>query len=244
MSNSDKKIALITGANKGIGYEIARQLGKKGFLILVGSRDKKRGQAATDRLKAEGVDAHLQLLDVTHHPSHIRTRDFIANEYGRLDVLVNNAGAAHDKVLTPSETPIETIREVFEPNFFGTIAVTQALLPLLRKSDAGRVVNLSSSLGSITTLADPTSFDGHFRLLGYGASKAALNMFTVQLAHELRDTPIKVNSVHPGWIKTDMGGPEAPGTVEQGADTPVWLATLPPDGPTGGFFTERQPLAW
>jgi NAD(P)-dependent dehydrogenase (short-subunit alcohol dehydrogenase family) len=244
MSNPNKKIALITGANKGIGYEIARQLGKQGYLILVGSRDKKRGQAATDRLKAEGIDAHLQLLDVTHDPSHVRTRDFIENEYGRLDVLVNNAGAAHDKVLKPSEIPIDTVREVFEPNFFGVIAVTQVLLPLLRKSDAGRIVNLSSSLGSLTTLADPTSFDGQFRLLGYGASKAALNMFTVQLAHELRDTPIKVNSVHPGWIKTDMGGPEAPGTVEQGADTAVWLATLPSDGPTGGFFSERQPLAW
>lgn len=244
MSNSDKKIALITGANKGIGYEIARQLGKLGYVVLVGARDKKRGQAATDRLRAEGVDAHLQLLDVTHHPSHIRTHDFIENEYGRLDVLVNNAGAAHDKVLKPSEIPIDTIREVFEPNFFGVIAVTQALLPLLHKSEAARIVNLSSSLGSITTLSDPTSYDGGFRLLGYGASKAALNMFTVQLAHEFRETPIKVNSVHPGWIKTDMGGPEAPGTIEEGADTAVWLATLPADGPTGGFFSERKPMAW
>lgn len=244
MSNSDKKIALITGANKGIGYEIARQLGKLGYIVLVGSRDKKRGQAATDRLRAEGIDAHLQLLDVTHAPSHVRARELIQNEYGRLDVLVNNAGAAHDKVLKPSEIPIDTVREVFEPNFFGVIAITQALLPLLRKSENGRIVNLSSSLGSLTTLADPTSYDGDFRLLGYGASKAALNMFTVQLAHELRDTPIKVNAVHPGWIKTDMGGAEAPGTVEEGADTPVWLATLPPDGPTGGFFSERKPLAW
>lgn len=244
MSNSDKKIALITGANKGIGYEIARQLGKLGYVVLVGSRDKKRGQAATDRLKAEGVDAHLQLLDVTHHPSIVRARDFIQNEYGHLDVLVNNAGIAHDKVLKPSEVPIDTIREVFEPNFFGVIAVTQALLPLLRKSGAGRIVNLSSSLGSLTTLSDPTAFEGDFRLLGYGASKTALNMFTVQLAHELRDTSVKVNSAHPGWIKTDMGGDEAPGTVEQGADTPVWLATLPPDGPTGGYFSERKPLPW
>jgi len=244
MSNSDKKIALITGANKGIGYEIARQLGKLGYVVLVGSRDKKRGQASTDRLKAEGIDAHLQLLDVTHHPSVVRARDFIQNEYGHLDVLVNNAGVAHDKVLKPSEVPIDTIREVFEPNFFGVIAVTQALLPLLRKSGAGRIVNLSSSLGSLTTLSDPTAFEGDFRLLGYGASKTALNMFTVQLAHELRDTSVKVNSVHPGWIKTEMGGDEAPGTVEQGADTPVWLATLPSDGPTGGFFSERKPLPW
>jgi len=244
MSNSDKKIALITGANKGIGYEIARQLGKRGYLVLVGSRDKKRGQSATDRLRAEGIDAYLQILDVTHHPSLVRAHDFIRNEYGRLDVLVNNAGVVHDKVLKPSEIPLDTVREAFEPNFFGTIAVTQALLPLLRKSEAGRIVNLSSSLGSLTTLSDPTAFEGEFRLLGYGASKAALNMFTVQLAHELRNTSIKVNSAHPGWIKTDMGGAEAPGTVEEGADTPVWLATLPADGPTGGFFSERKPMLW
>lgn len=244
MINSDKKIALITGANKGIGFEIARQLGKRGYVVLVGSRDKKRGQTATDRLKAEGIDAHLQILDVTHHPSAVRARELILNEYGHLDVLVNNAGAAHDKVLKPSEIPIDTIREVFEPNFFGLISVTQILLPLLRKSGAGRIVNLSSSLGSLTTLSDPTSYEGDFRLLGYGASKAALNMFTVQLAHELRDTPIKVNSVHPGWIKTDMGGAEAPGTVEEGADTVVWLATAPADGPTGGFFSERKPMPW
>ena len=244
MINSDKKIALITGANKGIGFEIARQLGKRGYVVLVGSRDKKRGQTATDRLKAEGIDAHLQILDVTHHPSAVRARELILNEYGHLDVLVNNAGAAHDKVLKPSEIPIDTIREVFEPNFFGLISVTQILLPLLRKSGAGRIVNLSSSLGSLTTLSDPTSYEGDFRLLGYGASKAALNMFTVQLAHELRDTPIKVNSVHPGWIKTDMGGVEAPGTVEEGADTVIWLATSPADGPTGGFFSERKPMPW
>jgi NAD(P)-dependent dehydrogenase (short-subunit alcohol dehydrogenase family) len=244
MSTSDKKIALITGANKGIGYEIARQLGKRGYLVLVGSRDKKRGQAATDRLRAEGIDAYLQILDVTHQPSLARAHDFIRNEYGRLDVLVNNAGVAHDKVLKPSEIPLDTVREVFEPNFFGVIAVTQALLPLLRKSAAGRIVNLSSSLGSLTTLSDPVAFEGDFRLLGYGASKSALNMFTVQLAHELRGTPIKVNSAHPGWIKTEMGGPEAPGTVEEGADTPVWLATLSADGPTGGFFAERKPMPW
>jgi NAD(P)-dependent dehydrogenase (short-subunit alcohol dehydrogenase family) len=244
MSTSDKKIALITGANRGIGYEITRQLGKLGYLVLIGSRDKKRGQAATDRLRAEGIDAYLQILDVTHHPSLVRAHDFIQNEYRRLDVLVNNAGIVHDKVLKPSETPLDTVREVFEPNFFGVVAITQILLPLLRKSAAGRIVNLSSALGSLTTLADPNSFEGDFRLLGYGASKAALNMFTVQLAHELRDTSIKVNSAHPGWIKTDMGGPEAPGTVQEGADTSVWLATLPADGPTGGFFSERKPMPW
>jgi NAD(P)-dependent dehydrogenase (short-subunit alcohol dehydrogenase family) len=207
-------------------------------------RDAKRGQAATDELRNQDIDAYLQILDVTHQPSIVRARDFIEREYGRLDVLVNNAGVAHDTSLKPSETPLDTIRGVFETNFFGLIAVTQALLPLLRKSSAGRIVNLSSTIGSLGTLSDPAAFDGDFRLLGYGASKTAVNMFTVQLAHELRDTPIKVNSAHPGWIQTDMGGEEAPGTTEQGADTPVWLATLPADGPTGGFFSDRKLMPW
>jgi NAD(P)-dependent dehydrogenase (short-subunit alcohol dehydrogenase family) len=157
---------------------------------------------------------------------------------------VNNAAIIHDRRLLPSTTPLDTIREVFEPNFFGTVAATQTLLPLLRKSAAGRIVNLSSGLGSLTLHSDPRGPFDDWMVLGYSASKAALNMFTVQLARELRDTPIKVNAASPGWIKTDMGGPEAPGTPEQGADTPVWLATLPADGPSGGFFSERQPLPW
>jgi NAD(P)-dependent dehydrogenase (short-subunit alcohol dehydrogenase family) len=244
MISPEKRIALITGANKGIGLEICRQLGREGAVILVGARDKKRGQAATAQLKAEGIDAHLLILDVTHQPSITRAASWIQSEYGRLDILVNNAAVAHDTSLKPSEIPLDTIREVFEPNFFGAVAVTQRLLPLLRQSAGGRIVNLSSSLGSLATMADASSFGGEFRVLGYGASKAALNAFTVMLAHELRDTAIKVNSVHPGWIKTDMGGEEAPGTVAQGADTAVWLATLPADGPSGGFFFERKPFPW
>jgi NAD(P)-dependent dehydrogenase (short-subunit alcohol dehydrogenase family) len=181
---------------------------------------------------------------VTHQPSIVRTADFIAQEYGRLDVLVNNAGTIHDRILKPSEFPLDTVREVFEPNFFGLIAVTQAMIPLLRKSEAGRIVNLSSALGSLTLQSDPNSGLGDLKLLGYGASKAAVNAATIFFAHELRDTPIKVNAASPGWVKTDMGGPDAPGNVEEGADTPVWLATLPPDGPNGGFFQDRKPLPW
>ena len=244
MNDATKKVALVTGANKGIGLEISRRLGKLGFSVIVGSRNGKRGIDAAEQLKSEGIDAHPLIIDVTHVPSINRAAILIEEDYGHLDVLVNNAGAMHDRSLVPSATPVETIRETFEPNFFGAIAVTQALLPLLRKSEAGRIVNMSSSLGSLGTLSDPESFDGGWRLLGYGASKTALNAFTVQLAHELRESPIKVNSAHPGWIKTDMGGEEAPGTVEQGADTPVWLATLPADGPTGGFFQDRKPIPW
>ena len=244
MTDPSKTVSLITGANKGIGFEIARKLGALGHTILAGSRDKKRGRNATDQLKSAGVDAHLVLLDVTHQPSIVRTVNYIEQEYGRLDVLVNNAGAIHDRSLRPSEIPLDTIREVFEPNFFGLIAVTQAMIPLLRKSAAGRIVNMSSTLGSLTLQADPNGGLSDFKLLGYGASKTAVNAATIYFAHELRDTPIKVNSACPGWVKTDMGGAEAPGTAEQGADTPAWLATLPADGPTGGFFQDRKPLPW
>ena len=241
---STRKIALITGANKGIGFEIARQLGKLGMTILLGARSPKLGEEAAAALRAEGLDAHTLTLDVKHAPSAQRAHDFIEREYGRLDILLNNAGVMHDATLKPAETPVETIREVFETNFFGVIEVTQALLPLLRKSDAGRIVNVSSSLGSHTLQADPADPLGGYKVLGYDSSKSALNMFTIELASELRGTPIKVNSACPGWVKTDMGGPNAPGTVEQGADTPVWLATLPPDGPSGGFFNSRKPVPW
>jgi NAD(P)-dependent dehydrogenase (short-subunit alcohol dehydrogenase family) len=244
MSTTDKKIALVTGANKGIGLAIARKLGQLGCGVLVGARDKKRGQTATDQLKAEGIDAHLLILDIAYQPSLDRAATLIGEDYGRLDILVNNAAVIHDRRLMPSTTPLDTIREVFEPNFFGTVATTQTLLPLLRKSPAGRIVNLSSGLGSLTLHSDPSGPFDDWMVLGYSASKAALNMFTVQLARELRDTTIKVNAASPGWIKTDMGGPDAPGTPEEGADTPVWLATLPADGPSGGFFSERQPLPW
>ncbi|MEO7319474.1 MAG: SDR family oxidoreductase, partial [Chthoniobacteraceae bacterium] len=211
---------------------------------LLGARSPKIGEEAAAKLRDENIDAHTLTLDVTHSPSAQRAHDFIEREYGKLDILVNNAGVMHDATLKPAEVPVETIREVFETNFFGVVDVTQTLLPLLKKSDAGRIVNVSSSLGSHTLQADPARPLGDYKVLGYDSSKSALNMFTVELADELRDTPIKVNSACPGWVKTDMGGPNAPGTVEQGADTPVWLATLPPEGPTGGFFNSRKPVPW
>ena len=241
---STKKVALITGANRGIGFEIARQLGRQGITVLLGARSPKIGEEAAAKLRGENIDAHTLTLDVTHSPSAQRAHDFIEREYGKLDILVNNAGVMHDATLKPAETPVETIRVVFETNFFGVVDVTQTLLPLLKKSDAGRIVNVSSSLGSHTLQADAADPLGGYKVLGYDSSKSALNMFTIELAAELRDTPIKVNSACPGWVKTDMGGPNAPGTVEQGADTPVWLATLPPDGPSGGFFNSRQPVPW
>lgn len=238
------KIALITGANKGLGFEISRQLGKLGVTILLGSRDKKRGLAAAEKLKAEGIDAHASIIDVMHEPSVDRAADFIGQEYGRLDILVNNAGVMEEKTFKPSTLPHDILHEVFDTNFFGAVIASQAMLPLLLKSEAGRIVNMSSSLGSLTLQADPAGPFADSKFLAYDSSKAALNSFTIHFAHELRDTPIKVNSACPGWVKTDMGGADAPGTAEEGADTPVWLATLPADGPTGGFFNSRKPVPW
>lgn len=241
---STNKIALITGANRGLGLEIARQLGKLGILVLLGARTPKLGGEAAALLRSEGLDAHGLTLDVTHAPSAQRAQIFLEQEYGRLDILVNNAGIMHETTLLPSNAPVETLREVFETNFFGLIEVTQALLPLLRLSEAGRIVNMSSSLGSHTLHADPASPLGDMSVPGYDASKSALNLYTIELARELHATPIKVNAACPGWVRTDMGGPNAPLSVEQGADTPVWLATLGSDGPTGGFFNSRKPVPW
>lgn len=241
---TSKKIALVTGANKGLGLEIARRLGQIGMFILLGARDKTRGHAAVVALRGQGIDAHDLLLDVTHGPSIDRVRHFIEREYGRLDILVNNAGTTHDTSLRPSETPLETIREVFDTNFFGPIALTQSLLPLLRKSEAGRIVNMSSGLGSLAQNSDPSWPFYNLKPLGYNSSKTALNAFTVLLAHELKDTPIKVNSADPDWCRTDMGGAAATHSAEEGADTPVWLATLDATGPSGGFFNARQPVPW
>jgi len=239
-----KPVALVTGANKGIGFEISRQLASRGYTVALGARDERKGAEAASRLRHVGLDSDSVRLDVADPRSIAALPAYFKERFGRLDVLVNNAGIANDWGLKPSATPVESIREVFETNFFGAIAVTQELLSLLRQAPAGRIVNLSSGLGSLTLLSDPNSPLYGTNALAYNASKTALNAFTLALAKELRETPIKVNSADPGWVRTDMGGPNAPGTAEQGADTPVWLATLPADGPTGGFFSSRRPIPW
>jgi NAD(P)-dependent dehydrogenase (short-subunit alcohol dehydrogenase family) len=169
---------------------------------------------------------------------------WIAEKFGRLDVLVNNAGIGLDKGMKPSETPIQLIRQSFETNVFALVELTQTLLPLLRKSDAGRIVNVSSVLGSLNLNADLNAQLGDWRSFGYNGSKAAVNMFTAALAYELKDTTVKVNSAHPGWVKTELGGDGAPLEMADGAKTSVRLATLGPDGPTGGFFHMNDPLPW
>ena len=241
-----KRIALITGANKGLGFEMARQLGRSGVTVVLAARDPQKGEAAAAKLRGEGLDAHFLKLDVTNAVDHAAAAAFLADKFGRLDILINNAGISTDGMNggKASETTGDVIHRTFETNFFAPVALTQALLPLLKNSAAGRIVNMSSILGSQMLHADPNSPIYNFKSLSYDASKAALNSFTIHLAHELKDTKIKVNSAHPGWVKTDMGTEAAPMEIPEGAKTGVALALLANDGPTGGFFHLGKTLPW
>ena len=236
-------IALITGANKGIGLEIARQLGTQGITVLIGARDEKRGSVAAEKLQAENIDAHAVQLDVTNQQSIDAAAKHIESEFGKLDILVNNAGIAIDNA-PPSQLDMEILRRTYETNFFGVFAVTKAMLPLLHKSQAGRIVNISSGLGSLTQNSDPNYEYAQIKYLAYNSSKTALNALTVQFAYELKDTPIKVNSADPGYVATDLNNNTGPRTVQQGASTPVRLATLPADGPTGSYFDDNGVVPW
>jgi len=241
---SNKTIALVTGANKGIGYETARQLAGRGLTVLLGARDAQRGKEAAAKLQGDGLDVQFLQLDVNNEATHQTARRFIEENFGKLDILVNNAGIALDMAQKPSEVDPQTLRKTFDVNFFGTIAITQTLLPLIRKSDAGRIVNVSSGLGSLTQHSDPNWEFYPVKLLAYNASKTALNAFTVMLAYELKDTAIKVNSADPGFTATDLNGHRGYRTVEQGAAVIIQLATLPVDGATGSYFDDQGVLPW
>ena len=244
---ASEKVAFITGGNKGLGLETARQLGKLGIAVVIGSRDLEKGVSAAQKLKSEGIHADAIRFDVTNPADYQSVYDYFDKNYGHLDILVNNAGIARENFLggnQTSTTSAEVLHDTFDTNFFGVIQITQTLLPLIRKSPAGRIVNLSSILGSLTLHADPNSPIYNAKSFAYDASKAALNAFTVHLAHELKDTKIKVNSAHPGWVKTDMGTDAAPMEIPDGAKTSVRLATLPDDGPTGGYFHMNDALPW
>src|SRR6266404_4694189 len=236
---SNKRVALVTGANKGIGLETVRQLAKQGITVLLGARDEQRGKDAAAKLQGEGLDVQFLHLDVNEAATHEAARQFIEESFGKLDILVNNAGIAIDSTRKPSEANMKVLRTTFDTNFFGAISVTQALLPLICKSDAGRIVNVSSGLGSLTQHSDPTWKFYEVKPLAYNASKTALNAFTVMLAHELKDTAIKVNSADPGFTATDLNAHRGYKTVEQGASIIVRLATLPSDGATGGYFDDE-----
>jgi len=237
------RIALVTGANKGIGLEIARQLGEAGVTVLVGARDPGRGKTAAAALSAQGLAAEFVPLDVTDADSVAAAARQIEAEHGRLDILVNNAGIVDPADGPPSMASTAAVRRIFDTNFFGTLVVVQAMLPLLRRSATGRIVNLASSIGSLAVNGDPTSPYYAARLIGYNASKAALNMLTVQLSQELADTAIVVNSVSPGFVKTDLTGLGFM-TPEQGARLPVQYALMGADAVSGRFVEPGGETAW
>lgn len=244
MNSVDRRITLVTGANKGIGLEVARQLGKTGHHILLGARDEARGLAAAKTLQDEGIDVRFVAVDLSDSASLAAVAADIAAHEGRIDILINNAGIALQGDGLPGSTDLDIVRRTFDTNFFGTIAVTQALLPLVKKSRAGRIVNVSSGLGSITLNADPTWDYAAVKLIGYNGSKAALNLFTVLLAAELKDTGIKVNAVNPGYTATDLNGNSGHQTVAEGAAEIVRIAQMDDDGPTGGFTSTEGVEPW
>ena len=234
---AETKVALITGANKGIGLEIARQLGKQGIIVVIGSRDSQRGQAAADTLKAGGIDAHTIKLEVTDAADREAALTFLQETFGRLDILVNNAGVLLDaEGLTP-----EVLARTYDANVTAPYFLTETLLPLLKAAPSARVVHQSSILGSLATHA--AGLPPEWMLPAYSSSKAALNMLGVIQAMQLKDTRVKVNIAHPGSVKTDMN-PSGDLSLEEGAKTAVTLATLPDGGPTGGFFHRGEPLPW
>lgn len=242
------KIAVVTGANKGIGLETARQLAMQGIHVLMGARDEERGRAAEALLKAEGLDVEYLLLNM-ENSNHIDAAvRYIETTFGVLDILVNNAGVQIEADNWSSNTsttiPMSVLRKTFDINFFGLVELTQKLLPLIRKSSAGRIVNLTSILASLNYHATPGSNTYNTKTFAYNTSKTAVNSFTIHLAHALRDTPIKVNAAHPGWVKTDMGGKGATLELQEGARTAVRLALLGEDGFSGKYIHLEKELPW
>jgi NAD(P)-dependent dehydrogenase (short-subunit alcohol dehydrogenase family) len=230
------RIALVTGANRGIGTEICRQLGQLGMTVILTARDSFKGEAAAERLRAQGLDIHFQHLDVREQANVEEARARVLRQFGRLDVLVNNAAILLDEGVRFLDISYELLQTTFIVNTFGPFLTCKAFIPTMRENCYGRIVNISSEYGQMAQQTSDTS--------AYKLSKLALNGMTRILAEELVGTNIKVNSMCPGWVRTEMGGPHADLSVEQGADTAVWLATLPDDGPSGGFFQRREPLAW
>jgi NAD(P)-dependent dehydrogenase (short-subunit alcohol dehydrogenase family) len=242
-----QKVAFITGANRGIGLETARELAKAGIAVVLGVRQLKNGEAAVQELRLEGLVAEAIRFDAADPKTFKDAYDFFEKKYGRLDILANNAGVSLEKLSglnTASSVSPKMLRDTFDTNLFAVVELTQKLLPLIKKAPAGRIVNVSSQLGSLTLHADPASPIANVKRFAYDASKTALNAFTIHLAHELRNTKIKVNSAHPGWVRTELGGPEAPLDVAEGAKTSFQLATLGEDGPTGGYFHLGKTIPW
>jgi NAD(P)-dependent dehydrogenase (short-subunit alcohol dehydrogenase family) len=239
-----EKIALITGANKGIGFEIARQLGERGNTVLVGARDQARGKLAAASLASRGITAVPVRIDVTDASSVAEAATLIEQRFGRLDILVNNAGIAGGFTGVPSEATADDMREVYETNVFGVVSVTTAMLPLLRRSAAGRIVNLSSHVGSLTLGSEPDSPFARLNLIAYQSSKTALNAITVAYHKELRGTPIKVNAALPGIVATDINNHQGQRTPAEGAAIAVRLALLDDAGPSGVCLSDNGVVPW
>jgi NAD(P)-dependent dehydrogenase (short-subunit alcohol dehydrogenase family) len=232
-----EKIAVVTGANRGMGFEVSRQLAKADMQVILTSRDPEKGQQAAEQLQREGFDVIYYPLDVANSESIKIFSQFIRQKFGRVDVLINNAGLMIDAPeISVFDAKVDTLRKTMETNVYGPFQLIQALVPLMKEHQYGRIVNVSSGMGQLTDMG------GGYP--GYRLSKVSLNALTRIFANELEGTNILVNTMCPGWVKTDMGGPDATRTPEQGVDTMVWLATLPDGGPTGGFFRDRQPIPW
>ena len=244
MQTPSQRVALVTGANRGIGFAIAGRLAHAGLTVIMGCRNESRGSAACERLTGQGLDAHFILLDVTDATTVQSAVARTADRFGRLDVLVNNAGIMIDSHTGILELDRVLLQNTLETNAYGPLLLSQACIPVMRRHAYGRIVNLSSTLGSLTDTVNPDSSLAEVGSPAYRMSKTLLNAITALLARELRGSNILVNSVCPGWVRTDLGGPRAPLSADQAAATPVWLATLPDDGPTGGFFREHQPIPW
>ena len=227
------RVALVSGGNRGIGLEIVRQLAGRGITVILGSREEESGLAAAEGLSGDVV---VSQLDVTDEGSVTRLAASVEDEFGRLDVLVNNAGISNDDGQRGMNADLDRVREALEANLLGAWRLCEMAIPLMQRGGYGRIVNVSSGMGALEDMSGGSP--------GYRVSKTALNALTRILASELRGSGILVNSVCPGWVQTDMGSPRAPRPVEEGADTPVWAATLPKGGPTGGFFRDRRPIPW
>jgi NAD(P)-dependent dehydrogenase (short-subunit alcohol dehydrogenase family) len=232
----DKRVAVVTGGNRGIGFEVCRQLAGQGLRVVLTARDEDKARQAANELTGQGLDVLPFQLDVTDEEGIERLAGFLDREFGGVDVLVNNAGIFIDRDFGGVGIPMKRVRDSLETNLLGPWQLTQALIPLMKRRGYGRVVNVSSGMGAMSEMSGGYS--------AYRVSKLALNGLTRILADELRGTNILVNTMCPGWVQTSMGGPRAPRPVQEGADTAVWLATLPDGGPTGQFFRDRRQIAW
>lgn len=236
MTLDNNKIAIVTGANRGIGFETCRQLSKRGIITILTSRDANKGVRAVDELREQGLDLEFHQLDITEELSIESLKEFVIDSYGRCDILINNAGVFIDRGVSVFKLPIQTLQETLQINAIGALRMCQEFLPLMQEARYGRIVNVSSGMGSISSMGDSSA--------AYKLSKLMMNGMTRIMAAEIKNADIKINTMAPGWVRSDMGGANAPRSLSQGADTIIWLATLSKDGPSGGFFEDRAPASW